>query len=121
MQPLDPSPILQLAEVGFELFAKPGTRQLTCGAQGAEIALHPSGIAASFHSFVVMNFGDRIGDGPDAKYANMPADVLHLDSSSPRYNGGMNNRSGSNFPKPFAPANRYSKSAAKNSGGWNSP
>ena len=42
MQPLDPSPILQLAEVGFELFAEPGARQLPSGELGAEIVLSSS-------------------------------------------------------------------------------
>ena len=100
MQPIDPSPILQsafafwsskvlLTAVGFELFTTLGARQLTGAELGAEIGIHPRGIADFFDSLVAMKFLDRIGDGPDAKYANTPAGALYLDSASPRYIGGI--------------------------------
>ncbi len=97
---IDPSPILQsafafwsskvlLTAVGFGLFTKLGARQLTGAELGAELELHPRGISDFFDSLVAMKFLDRAGDGPDAKYSNTPAGALYLDSTSPRYVGGI--------------------------------
>ncbi len=99
-QHLDPSPILQsafafwsskvlLTAVSFGLFTKLGARQLTAAELGAELELHPRAISDFFDSLVAMKFLDREGDGPDAKYANTPAGALYLDSTSPRYVGGI--------------------------------
>lgn len=103
---MDPSPSLLLAEDGFELFASPGTRQLTGANVGTEIALF-----SSWNCSIELAMA-RMPDTPKRRPAL---------STSTCYIDGINNRSRSHFPKPFAPANRYSKSAAKNSGGWNSP
>jgi len=100
IQLLDPGPILQsafafwsskvlLTAVGFGLFTKLGARQLTGAELGAELELHPRAISDFFDALVAMKMLDRIGDGPAAKYANTPAGALYLDSTSPRYVGGI--------------------------------
>ena len=94
--PLDPSPILQtafgfwsskvlLTAVEFGLFTTLGDRRLT----GAELGLHPRGIADFFDALVAMQFLGREGDGPTARYHNTPAARLFLDKTSPRYVGGI--------------------------------
>ena len=55
---------------------------------GAELGLHPRGISDFFDALVAMQFLDREGDGPSAKYFNTPAGALYLDRGSPRYVGG---------------------------------
>src|SRR6184192_610788 len=97
---LDPATILQtafafwsskvlLTAVEFELFTKLGDRGITGAELGADVGLHPRGISDFFDALVAMKFMDREGDGPDAKYFNTPAAALYLDSSSPRYIGGI--------------------------------
>ena len=97
---LDPSPILQtafafwnskvlLTAVQFGVFTTLGARHLTGSALGAELGLHPRAISDFFDALVAMKFLDREGDGPAAKYANTPAGALYLDSTSPRYIGGI--------------------------------
>ncbi len=97
---LDPGPILQtafgfwsskvlLTAVDFGLFTKLGDRQLTGTKLGAELGLHPRGIGDFFDALVAMRFLEREGDGPEAKYSNTPATALYLDSTSPRYVGGI--------------------------------
>jgi hypothetical protein len=96
---LDPGPILQtafafwsskvlLTAVEFGVFSKLGNRRITGPELGAELDLHPRGISDFFDALVAMNFLDREGDGPSAKYFNTPAGALYLDSGSPRYVGG---------------------------------
>lgn len=96
---LDPGPILQtafafwsskvlLTAVEFGVFSKLGNRRVTGAELGAELDLHPRGISDFFDALVAMNFLDREGDGPSAKYFNTPAGALYLDSGSPRYVGG---------------------------------
>lgn len=96
---LDPSTILQtafgfwhskvlLTAVEFGVFTKLAGRRLTRVELGAELALHPRGIADFFDALVAMKFLDREGDGPQAKYFNTPEALLYLDEASPRYIGG---------------------------------
>ena len=96
---LDPGPILQtafafwsskvlLTAVKFGVFTKLGDRRITGAELGAEIGLHPRGISDFFDALVAMQFLDREGDGPSAKYFNTPAGALYLDRGSPRYVGG---------------------------------
>lgn len=96
---LDPGPILQtafafwsskvlLTAVEFGVFSKLGNRRATGAELGAELGLHPRGISDFFDALVAMNFLDREGDGPSAKYFNTSAGALYLDSTSPRYVGG---------------------------------
>jgi hypothetical protein len=97
---LDPGPILQtafafwsskvlLTAVEFDVFTKLGNRKLTGAELGAEVGLHARAIGDFFDALVAMKFLDREGDGPKAKYCNTPAGALYLDSSSPRYVGGI--------------------------------
>ena len=97
---LDPSSILQtafgfwgskvlLTAVEFGLFTKLGERQLTGAELGAELQLHPRGIADFFDALVAMKFLGREGDGPQSKYFNTPEASLFLVESSPRYIGGI--------------------------------
>jgi hypothetical protein len=97
--PIDPGPILQtafgfwsskvlLTAVQFGVFTKLGARRVTGKELGAELGLHPRGISDFFDALVAMQFLDREGDGPSAKYFNTPAGALYLDSASPRYVGG---------------------------------
>ncbi len=99
-QPLDPGPILQtafafwsskvlLTAVDFGVFTKLDDRRVTGAELGAELGLHPRGIADFFDALVAMKFLDREGDGPSGKYFNTPASALYLDSHSPRYVGGI--------------------------------
>ncbi len=96
---LDPGPILQtafafwsskvlLTAVEFGVFTKLGNRRITGAELGAELGLHPRGISDFFDALVAMQFLDREGDGPSAKYFNTPAGALYLDRGSPRYVGG---------------------------------
>lgn len=96
----DPGQILQtafgfwsskvlLTAVSFGVFTKLGSHQLTGAQLGAELGLHPRGISDFFDALVAMKFLDRTGDGADAKYSNTPVTALYLDSSSPRYVGGI--------------------------------
>jgi O-methyltransferase domain/Dimerisation domain len=98
--PADPSALLQtafgfwnskvlLTAVGFGLFTRLGDRCLTGSGLGAELGLHPRGIADFFDALVAMKFLDRDGDGPDARYFNTPEGAFYLDSGSPAYVGGI--------------------------------
>ncbi|MEO7412399.1 MAG: methyltransferase [Opitutaceae bacterium] len=98
--PLDPSPILQtafgfwhskvlLTAVEMGLFTKLADRRLTGAELGAELKLHPRGIADFFDALVAMKFLGRDGDGPPAQYFNTPEGVHFLDETSPRYIGGI--------------------------------
>lgn len=96
---LDPGPILQtafafwsskvlLTAVEFGVFTTLGNRRMTGAELGAELGLHPRGIADFFDALVAMQFLGREGDGPSAKYFNTPEGALYLDRGSPRYIGG---------------------------------
>jgi hypothetical protein len=97
---LDPSQILQtafafwsskvlLTAVEFGVFTQLGHRRATGAELGGELGLHSRGISDFFDALVAMKFLDREGDGPSAKYFNTPEGALYLDSSSPRYVGGI--------------------------------
>jgi len=96
----DHSPILQtafafwnskvlLTAVQFGVFTTLGDRRMTGQELGAELGLHPRAISDFFDALVAMQFLDREGDGPSAKYFNTPAGLLYLVQSSPRYIGGI--------------------------------
>jgi len=96
---LDPGAILEtafafwsskvlLTAVQFGLFTKLGDRQMTGSELGAQLGLHSRGISDFFDALVAMQFLNREGDGPSAKYFNTPATALYLDQTSPRYVGG---------------------------------
>jgi len=96
----DPGAILQtgfafwsskvlLTAVEFGVFTTLGRWRMTGAELGAELGLHPRGISDFFDALVAMNFLEREGDGPAAKYSNTPATALYLDRGSPRYIGGL--------------------------------
>ena len=70
------------------MFTKLGGRRLAGAELGAEVGLHPRAISDFFDALVAMQFLDREGDGPAAKYFNTAAGALYLDRASPRYVGG---------------------------------
>jgi hypothetical protein len=78
-----------LTAVEFGLFTRLGNRRVTGTELGAELKLHPRGIADFFDALVAMRFLGRDGDGPDAQYFNTPDGLLFLDEKSPRYIGGI--------------------------------
>ena len=78
-----------LTAVEFGVFTKLAGRKLTGAELGAELKLHPRGIADFFDALVAMKFLGREGDGPSAKYFNTPDGALFLDEKSPRYIGGV--------------------------------
>ena len=97
---LDPSPILQtafgfwhsktlLTAVEFGVFTKLAGRRLTGAELGADLQYHPRAIADFFEALVAMKVLGREGDGPEARYFNMPEGLLFLDEASPRYIGGI--------------------------------
>jgi precorrin-6B methylase 2 len=97
---LDPGPILQtafafwsskvlLTAVEFGLFTKLGDHRLTDAELGPELGLHPRASRDFFDALVAMGFLEREGDGPSAKYFNTPAGAVYLDSTQPRYVGGI--------------------------------
>jgi len=97
---LDPGQILQtafafwsskvlLTAIEFGVFTQLGNRRSTGAELGAELGLHPRGIADFFDALVAMKFLDRDGDGPAATYANTPEGALFLVRNSPRYFGGI--------------------------------
>jgi SAM-dependent methyltransferase len=78
-----------LTAVEFGVFTKLAGRKLAGAELGAELKLHPRGIADFFDALVAMKFLGREGDGPSAKYFNTPDGALFLDEKSPRYIGGV--------------------------------
>lgn len=78
-----------LTAVQFGVFTKLGDRRMTGEELGAELGLHPRAISDFFDALVAMQFLDRAGDGPSAKYFNTPAGSLYLVQTSPRYIGGI--------------------------------
>jgi hypothetical protein len=78
-----------LTAVEFGLFTVLGDRRLTGAELGAELKLHPRGIADFFDTLVALKFLGREGDGPQARYFNTPEGALYLDQKSPRYVGGI--------------------------------
>ena len=98
--PLNPDSILQtafgfwqskvlLTAVEMGLFTKLSDRHLTGTELGAELELHPRGIADFFDALVAMKFLGREAEGPQSKYFNTPEGSLFLHEGSPRYIGGI--------------------------------
>jgi hypothetical protein len=98
-QPTDPGRILEtafsfwsskvlLTAVEFGVFTRLGQERLTGKELGHALGLHPRGIRDFFDALVAMQFLDREGDGPTARYFNTPEGELYLHQNSPRYVGG---------------------------------
>jgi 2-polyprenyl-3-methyl-5-hydroxy-6-metoxy-1,4-benzoquinol methylase len=97
---LDPSRIVQtafgfwnskvlLTAVGMGLFTRLGDKRLTGAELVAALDLHPRANPDFFDALTAMQFLDREGSGPEAKYFNTPEGSLYLDEKSPRYIGGI--------------------------------
>src|SRR6185503_16037737 len=78
-----------LTAVEFGVFTNLANHRLSGAELGAELKLHPRGIADFFDALVAMKFLEREGDGPQSKYFNTPEGALFLDENSPRYVGGI--------------------------------
>jgi hypothetical protein len=78
-----------LTAVEFGVFTELGSGRMTGARLGAQVGIHPRGIADFFDALVAMKFLERDGDGPDAQYFNTPTGALFLDRASPRYVGGI--------------------------------
>jgi hypothetical protein len=97
---LDPSHIMQtatafwaskvlLTAVELDLFTTLGGGAMTAPQLGDKLGLHPRGTYDFFDALVALNFLDREGDGPQAKYKNSPETAAFLDKKSPAYIGGL--------------------------------
>jgi len=78
-----------LTAVEMDLFSALGQRALTADELGGELDVHPRGRADFFDTLVALQFLEREGSGPQARYSNTPAGHTFLDRSSPRYIGGV--------------------------------
>ncbi|NIP98044.1 MAG: methyltransferase [Akkermansiaceae bacterium] len=78
-----------LTAVEMGVFSTLAGRGLTGAQLGAELGLHPRGIADFFDALVAMKVLERDGDGAEAHYRNTPESAQFLDEASPRYIGGI--------------------------------
>jgi hypothetical protein len=78
-----------LTAVEMQLFTVLGQRRLTGAQLGAELELHPRGIADFLDTLVALGFLDRDGHGAEGCYANNALGSTYLDEASPRYVGGI--------------------------------
>jgi hypothetical protein len=79
--------LLTAVEIG--VFTKLGQEGLTGSELGDELELHPRGVRDFFDTLVAMQFLERVGNGPEAKYYNTPTTAQFLDKNSSRYIGGI--------------------------------
>ena len=96
----DHAPILQtafgfwsskvlLTAIEFGVFTTLGDQSMTGEELGSALQLHPRGIRDFFDALVAMEFLERVGDGPQARYRNTLATAAYLDQNSGRYIGGI--------------------------------
>ncbi len=78
-----------LTAVQFGVFTHLGAGRMSGAQLGAQLGLHERAIYDFFDALVAMKFLERDGDGREAQYSNTPAGSMYLDSSSPRYIGGI--------------------------------
>ncbi len=78
-----------LTAVELGLFTALGEQALTAAELGLKLGLHPRGTFDFFDTLVSMEFLERNGDGPDAKYRNTEETALFLDKMKPSYVGGI--------------------------------
>lgn len=97
---LDPSHIMEvgrayrdsktlLSAVELGLFTQLGKDAMTGEQIGERLKLHPRAIYDFLDALVAMRFLERDGDGSDGRYRNTAETAAFLDSSSPRYIGGV--------------------------------
>lgn len=78
-----------LSAVKLEVFTTLGQGALTGEELASRLGLHERGIWDFFDTLVALNFLQRDGDGPSARYRNTPETGLFLNKTSPQYIGGM--------------------------------
>lgn len=78
-----------LTAVELGLFTELGQKSLTAEEIGQVLGLHPRGRYDFLDCLLSMGFLQRIGDGPNGRYANTPETARFLDRSKPGYVGGM--------------------------------
>lgn len=101
MEPkLDPSRIIEtgtafwpsqvlLSAVSLGLFTELGGEALTANELGERLGLHQRAWYDFFDTLVALDFLERDGDGPAARYRNTRETAVFLDKKSPDYIGGM--------------------------------
>ena len=100
MSGLDPSHIMQvgmgffasktlLSAVELELFTKLSSRPMTGEEIAAELQLNSRAVPDFPDALVALNFLERDGNGPDARYSNSPESAFFLNRNSPGYIGGI--------------------------------
>jgi len=83
-----PSKVL-LTAVELGVFSALGDKSMTGRELGAAVGLHPRGIFDFFDSLVALDFLERDGNGPEARYRNSPVTGRFLDRNRPGYIGGV--------------------------------
>jgi len=78
-----------LSAVKLDVFTALGQETLTGKELGRCLGLHERGIWDFFDTLVALDFLQRDGDGPTARYSNTPETGLFLNKNSPQYIGGM--------------------------------
>lgn len=83
-----PSKVL-LTAVQLEVFTKLGSHGMTGEQLRKALDLHPRGVCDFLDALVALNFLERFGSGPDARYVNTPETAQFLDKNQPQYIGGI--------------------------------
>ena len=79
--------LLSALEVG--LFTKLGANAMTGRELQLALGLHPRANPDFFDTLLALNFLERDGDGPEARYRNTAETALFLDRNSPQFMGGF--------------------------------
>lgn len=82
------SKVLQ-SGIELELFTALAHGAMTAHSIADKLDLHPRAIPDFPDALVALGFLERVGDGPDALYANTPETARFLDKASPDYAGGI--------------------------------
>ena len=83
-----PAKIL-LSAIELGLFTKLGGGSMTGSEIQDALQLHPRANPDFVDTLVALQFLDRDGDGPDAKYRNTAETAAFLDRNSPQFMGGF--------------------------------
>ncbi len=78
-----------ITAVELGVFTVLGDKAMTGVELGKKLGLHPRGIYDFFDTLVSMNFLERDGNGPSAKYHNTEETAFYLDKNKPAYIGGI--------------------------------
>jgi len=78
-----------LSAVDLDLFTKLGSDSMTGGELQERLGLSARANPDFFDALVALQFLDRDGDGPGARYRNTPETAVFLDRNTPGYIGGF--------------------------------